>query len=62
MRLKDNCTPQKLIKDLGYEKKEVEFVFVNGKVSPFETPLKNGNRVTIVPPGIPTFIGSKKYK
>ena len=64
MRLEENCTPQKLVKDLGYDEGEVEFVFINGKVAPFDTLLKDGDRVAIVPPGTPgsyrLILGAKK--
>lgn len=32
---------------------DVEFVFINGKVHPKNTSLKNGDRLALVPPGTP---------
>jgi molybdopterin converting factor small subunit len=53
MELPEHYTPNKLIKDLGYEDGKVEFVFINGKVHPQDTILKDGDRVALVPPGTP---------
>ncbi|MFH2057887.1 MAG: MoaD/ThiS family protein [Pseudomonadota bacterium] len=43
--------------------KEVEAIFINGKVAPFNTILKDGDRVALVPPGTPgpyrVFLGFK---
>ncbi len=33
---------------------DVEAVFVNHSIRPFSTPLKKGDRVAFVPPGIPS--------
>jgi len=64
MELPDNYTPNKLIKELGYSEGEVEFVFINGKVLPKDTILKDGDRVAFVPPGTPgsyrLLLGAKK--
>ncbi len=66
MKLEDGYTPEKLVKDLGYEEGEVEFVFINGKVAPFDTVLNDGDRVAIVPPGTPgsyrLILGAKKVE
>ncbi len=53
MELPKHYTPNALIKDLGYKEGEVEFVFINGKVLPKDTILKDGDRVALVPPGTP---------
>ncbi len=53
MKLADNTTPHKLIQDLGLTQEDVEAVFINGKVLPKTTPLQNGDRVALVPPGTP---------
>ncbi len=64
--LENGYTPKRLIDDLGYEEGEVEFVFINGKVAPFDTVLNDGDRVAIVPPGTPgsyrLILGAKKVE
>lgn len=64
MELRENYTPNALIEDLGYKDDEVEFVFINHKVSPKETILKDGDRLAFVPPGTPgsyrLILGAKK--
>jgi molybdopterin converting factor small subunit len=66
MKLPLNYTPNALIEDLKYEKGEVEFVFINGKVHPKDTILKDGDRVALVPPGTPgsyrLILGAKEIK
>ncbi len=66
MKIKENETPKSIIKELGYKKKEVEFSFINGKVSPLDTPLKDGDRVALIPPGTPgsyrLILGAKKVE
>ena len=42
-----------LIGDLGLLPSDVEAIFLNGKVSPVETGLKDGDRVAFLPPGTP---------
>ena len=42
-----------LISQVRLGPEEVEAVFINGKVSPFETILRDNDRVALVPPGIP---------
>lgn len=53
MELPENYTPNHIIKKFGYDKNEVEAVFINGKVMPKETILKNGDRLALLPPGTP---------
>jgi len=66
MELPDEYTPNALIKQLGYEEGKVEFVFINGKVHPKDTILKDGDRVALVPPGTPgsyrLILGAKKIE
>ena len=66
MELPKNYTPNELIKDLLYKDSEVEFVFINGKVLPKDTILKNGDRLALVPPGTPgsyrLILGVKKLE
>ncbi len=64
MEIEKNTTPKQIIYKLGYKESEVEFVFINGKVMPLDTPLKNGDRIALVPPGTPgsyrLILGAKK--
>lgn len=46
-------TVSELMNRLGLVEGEVEGAFVNGRILPFETPLKHGDRVALVPPGTP---------
>jgi len=66
MKLPDGYTPNALIKKLGYKEGKVEFVFINGKVHPKDTVLKDGDRVALVPPGTPgsyrLILGAKKIE
>lgn len=39
-----------LIDQLGLEAKDVKIIMVNGRASPPETPLKDGDRVGLFPP------------
>lgn len=38
---------------LGMKQGDVEAVFLNGKVVPQNTPLRDGDRLALVPPGTP---------
>ncbi len=49
----DGYTPNDIIKQFGYDDNEVEAVFINRKVLPKETILKNGDRIALLPPGTP---------
>jgi len=66
MELPENYTPNDLINKLGYKEGKVEFVFINGKVHPKDTILKDGDRVALVPPGTPgsyrLILGAKEIK
>lgn len=42
-----------LVERLGLGEDEVEGVFVNGRIQPFQTELANGDRVALIPPGTP---------
>ncbi|MBI9090940.1 MAG: MoaD/ThiS family protein [Desulfobacterium sp.] len=63
MELACGTTPNDLIKQLELTKKDVEVVFINGKVAPFNTILHHGDRVALVPHGTPgpyrVFLGFK---
>jgi len=49
MQVGKNISLNKLIKNLGLKKDEVAVVFVNHKILPKETILKDGDRVALVP-------------
>jgi molybdopterin converting factor small subunit len=53
VQLPDNFTPQMLLDQYKLDDHDVEFVFINGKVHPKDTSLKNGDRIAFVPPGTP---------
>lgn len=58
-----DATPADLIQQMGLEEKDVEVIFLNGKVVPFNTPIKDGDRLAFVPQGTPgpyrVFLGFK---
>ncbi|WP_243137102.1 MoaD/ThiS family protein [Desulfofundulus thermobenzoicus] len=47
-------TPAGLVQRLDIPAEQVEVVFVNGRVVPLNHPLQDGDRVALVPPGIPS--------
>ncbi len=49
----DGATVLDLIHKVGLDPEDVEAAFVNGRVLPKDTVLKEGDRVALVPPGIP---------
>jgi len=51
IEIKKDITLHQLIENLGLKKDEVEAVFVNHKVVPKDTIVKDGDRVSLVPPG-----------
>jgi sulfur carrier protein ThiS len=63
IEIPENYTVLKLIKDLNLEPEDVEAVFLNGKVVPFNSSLQDGDRVALTPPGTPgpyrVFLGMK---
>ncbi len=42
-----------LIVAIGLKSKDVEAAFINGKVNRLSTPLNDGDRVALLPPGTP---------
>lgn len=66
MRFEDDVTPNDLLQDMGLDRTDVEAVFINGRVAPFDTIIKDGDRVALVPPGTPgpyrVFLGFKNAK
>ncbi len=49
----DNTSAEDLIKQVNLRNEDVEVVFINGKVAPFNTILRDGDRVALIPPGTP---------
>ncbi len=47
-------TANELCKKLDIPAKDVEVAFINRLVKPLSTPLQGGDRVSFVPPGVPT--------
>ena len=66
MDVKEGTTPGDLLDAMGLSRDEVEAVFINGKVGPFDTLLRDDDRVAFVPPGTPgpyrVFLGFKNKK
>lgn len=66
VNLPDNYTPKKLMSQYNLDDNDVEFVFINSKVSPKDTTLKDGDRIAFVPPGTPgsyrLLLGAKKMR
>lgn len=46
-------TVMDIIESMGLEKNDVEGIFVNGKIKPFDALLLDGDRVALFPPGVP---------
>lgn len=42
-----------LFKRLKLEPEDIEVVFINGKVAPFNTIIQDNDRVALIPPGTP---------
>lgn len=53
MEMAENSTANELLCNLKLDRDDVEGVFVNGKISPLNTILKDGDRVGLLPPGTP---------
>jgi len=51
MQIDEDINLRRFIKTLGFEENEIEGAFVNHKLVPFDTVLKDGDRVALVPPG-----------
>jgi len=59
MEIPENITVYGLIEFLGLEEDDVEAAFVNHKIMPLDTPLKEGDKVALVPPGgIPNHVAA----
>ncbi|OGR35749.1 MAG: thiamine biosynthesis protein ThiS [Desulfobacula sp. RIFOXYB2_FULL_45_6] len=53
MVIESEATAEDLIRQVHLAPEEIEAVFINGKVSSFDTILKDNDRVAFVPPGTP---------
>jgi sulfur carrier protein ThiS len=53
LTIEPGTTAADVIKNMQLEPEEVEVVFINGRVAPFATILKQGDRLALVPPGTP---------
>jgi molybdopterin converting factor small subunit len=66
VELQDDSTPRDLMNLYYLDDNDVEFVFVNSKVLPKDTKLRNGDRIAFVPPGTPgsyrLLLGAKKVE
>ncbi len=51
MQIDEGINLYQFIKNLGFEEDKIEGIFVNHKLVSFETVLKDGDRVALVPPG-----------
>ncbi len=65
MELSENITILELIESVDLKDEEVEAIFVNHKLSPKDTILKEGDRVALVPPGgipnhVRAYVGNTK--
>lgn len=52
--LKGNITAAELRSELGIPEEDVEVAFINRMVMPLSTMLKDGDRVSFVPGGVPS--------
>ena len=66
MDVDEGTTPEDLLEQMGLNREEVEAVFINGRVGPFDTKLMDNDRIAFVPPGTPgpyrVFLGFKNKK
>lgn len=53
MTLKQGTRAKDLIRQVQLMPEDVEVVFINGKVAPFDTIIKDNDRVALVPQGTP---------
>jgi len=51
--LKQGTRAKDLIRQVQLEPEDVEVVFINGKVAPFDTIIQDNDRVALVPHGTP---------
>lgn len=53
MKLPGGMSVTDLVRHVGLAQKDVEGAFVNGRIVPADTVLKDGDRVALVPQGTP---------
>lgn len=53
MEIDPGMTAADVVQKIGLNMDEVEVAIINGKVSPLPTPVNDGDRVALVPPGTP---------
>ncbi len=53
IEIEDGQTVAQFLDGLGLSSKDVEGVFVNGRISPLDTRLYDKDRVALLPPGTP---------
>ncbi len=53
MTFKPGIRAKDLIRQVQLEPEDVEVVFINGKVAPFDTIIQDNDRVALIPPGTP---------
>lgn len=53
LKLPPKSTPTDLIAHLGLLPADVEGVFVNGRIQAFDTEIREGDRIGLLPPGTP---------
>lgn len=53
MKLPGGMSVDDLVRHVGLAKEDVEGAFVNGRIVPTDTLLKDGDRVALVPQGTP---------
>ncbi len=53
MEIPEKITVSQLILRLKLQREDVEGVFVNGSIVPFDTVIQQGDRVGLLPPGTP---------
>lgn len=53
LSISDGTTAETLVHQMQLTREDVEVVFVNGRVQPFSTVLKDQDRVAFVPQGTP---------
>ena len=51
LQIKEGITLYQLLEQIGLHNEEVEAIFVNHRIMPKETLLKEGDKVALVPPG-----------
>lgn len=53
-KFKENITASDLRSELGIPEEDVEVAFINRMVMPLSTELKDGDRISFVPGGVPS--------